>query len=82
MIFKKLPNTACARPGVRTALFRLLSGFELFPAPRQSPRPPQRYSPQETDRLTREVESVDKSIDGLVYQLSHSLRFGDNIWVE
>ena len=24
---------------------------------------------QEADRLTREVESVDKSIDGLVYQL-------------
>ena len=25
---------------------------------------------QEADRLTREVESVDRSIDGLVYQLS------------
>ena len=24
---------------------------------------------QEADRLTREVESVDKAIDGLVYQL-------------
>ena len=27
------------------------------------------HNPQEADRLTREVESVDKSIDGLVYQL-------------
>lgn len=27
-------------------------------------------NPQEADRLTREVESVDKSIDGLVYELS------------
>ena len=26
-------------------------------------------NPQEADRLTREVESVDKSIDGLVYEL-------------
>jgi len=26
-------------------------------------------NPQEADRLTREVESVDKSIDGLVYDL-------------
>jgi hypothetical protein len=26
-------------------------------------------NPQEADRLMREVESVDKSIDGLVYQL-------------
>ena len=27
------------------------------------------HNPQEADRLTREVESVDKSIDGLVYEL-------------
>ena len=27
------------------------------------------HNPQEADRLAREVESVDKSIDGLVYQL-------------
>ena len=27
------------------------------------------HNPQEADRLTREVESVDKSIDGLVYRL-------------
>ena len=27
------------------------------------------HNPQEADRLTREVESVDKAIDGLVYQL-------------
>ena len=26
-------------------------------------------SPQEKDRLTREVEATDKSIDGLVYEL-------------
>ena len=26
-------------------------------------------NPQEADRLTREVESVDKSIDGLIYEL-------------
>jgi len=26
-------------------------------------------NPQEADRLTREVESVDQSIDGLVYDL-------------
>ena len=26
-------------------------------------------NPQEADRLTREVESVDKSIDELVYEL-------------
>ena len=26
-------------------------------------------NPQEADRLTREIESVDKSIDGLVYEL-------------
>ena len=26
-------------------------------------------NPREADRLTREVESVDKSIDGLVYEL-------------
>ena len=29
-----------------------------------------RTDPQEADRLTREVESMDKSIDGLVYELS------------
>ena len=39
-------------------------------------------NPQEADRLTREVESTDKAIDSLVYELSHSLRFGDDIWVE
>ena len=27
------------------------------------------HNPQEADRLTREVEAVDKSIDGLVYEL-------------
>jgi hypothetical protein len=27
------------------------------------------HNPQEADRLTREVESVDRGIDGLVYQL-------------
>ena len=27
------------------------------------------HNPQEADRLAREVESVDKSIDELVYQL-------------
>lgn len=27
------------------------------------------HNPQEADRLMREVESVDKAIDGLVYQL-------------
>ena len=27
------------------------------------------HNPQEADRLTREVESVDKAIDGLVYEL-------------
>ncbi len=27
------------------------------------------HNPQEADRLAREVESVDKSIDGLVYEL-------------
>ena len=27
------------------------------------------YHPQETDRLTRVVESVEESIDGLVYEL-------------
>ena len=27
------------------------------------------HNPQEADRLTREVESTDKAIDGLVYQL-------------
>jgi hypothetical protein len=26
-------------------------------------------NPQETDHLTREIESVDRSIDGLVYEL-------------
>jgi len=28
------------------------------------------HTPSEKDRLMREVESVDKSIDGLVYELS------------
>lgn len=27
------------------------------------------HNPQETDRLAREVESADKAIDGLVYEL-------------
>ena len=27
------------------------------------------HNPQEADRLSREVESVDKSIDGLIYEL-------------
>ena len=27
------------------------------------------HNPQEADRLTREVESVDKAIDKLVYEL-------------
>jgi predicted NAD-dependent protein-ADP-ribosyltransferase YbiA (DUF1768 family) len=27
------------------------------------------HNPQEADRLTREVESTDKAIDGLVYEL-------------
>ena len=27
------------------------------------------HNPQEADRLTREVESVDRAIDGLVYEL-------------
>ena len=27
------------------------------------------HNPQEADRLTREAEAVDKSIDGLVYEL-------------
>ena len=30
------------------------------------------HNPQEADRLTREVESVDKSIDRLVYELLDS----------
>jgi hypothetical protein len=27
------------------------------------------HNPQEADRLTREVESTDRAIDGLVYEL-------------
>ena len=27
------------------------------------------HNPQEADRLSREVESTDKAIDGLVYEL-------------
>ena len=27
------------------------------------------HNPQEADRLTREVESTDKAIDGLMYEL-------------
>ena len=27
------------------------------------------HNPQEADRLTREVESMDRAIDGLVYEL-------------
>ena len=33
------------------------------------------HNPQEADRLTREVESTDKAIDKLVYELSPK---GDN----
>jgi len=33
-------------------------------------------------RRTEGVESTDGAIDKLIYELSHSLRFGDNIWVE
>jgi hypothetical protein len=44
---------------------------------KQSPR-----SPQEQEMVKREIESTDKAIDKLVYELSHSLRFGDDIWVE
>ena len=33
-------------------------------------------------RRTEGVESTDGMIDKLIYELSHSLRFGDNIWAE
>ena len=34
------------------------------------------HNPQEADRLTREVESVDKGIDGLVYELPKGVERG------
>jgi len=41
---------------------------------RQSPR-----TPQEQEMARREIESTDRAIDKLVYELSPE---GDNIWVE
>ena len=35
-------------------------------------------TPQEKESMQRQVESTDGQIDKLVYELSHSLRFGDN----
>jgi predicted enzyme related to lactoylglutathione lyase len=41
-----MPNTACSRLGVRTALFGHLSGLELFPVSAASPRShPKRLTP-------------------------------------
>ena len=34
------------------------------------------------ESVQRQVASTDGAIDKLVYELSHSLRFGDDIWVE
>jgi len=37
------------------------------------------HTPQEQEVVKREIESTDKAVDKLVYELS---LYGDDIWVE
>ena len=62
MINKNLPNTACSRLGVRTALFGLLSRLRVFPVSAASPRShPKRLTPA-VRRLKAEQRQTMKTL--------------------